>query len=114
MTDSPPDQMPCVEEGMVHRLALIIDGEAWAAIADGRDGPDTLWSIRREFALNKAEAVIRELAKPTEAMLFAGGCQIEDCVERNCASAARHALEQMLGAALDRPLSTPSPDTSND
>jgi hypothetical protein len=39
-------------------LARVIDGEAWAAIEDGRDAmPGSLWHARRDLALSKAEAI---------------------------------------------------------
>ena len=53
-----PDE---AREAVELRIAKIIDGEAWEAIADGRDKPDTLWHLRRQFAIDKAEAIISAL-----------------------------------------------------
>lgn len=44
---------------LVSRVAMLIDQDAWAALTDGRDGPGTLWYLRREWSRDKAEQIVK-------------------------------------------------------
>ena len=55
---------------------------------------------QRELDEVAARAAIEAMREPTEAMLFVGRCQIDDCSERNCSNGARHSWEQMIDASL--------------
>jgi hypothetical protein len=100
----PPGDDPA--RGMVLRLARIIDNEAWLAREDGRDVPGTVWWVRREWALDRAEECIRALAKPTEAMGSAGMHRLSLVPEETgWPTLVREACAiflAMLVAALDR------------
>ena len=42
----------------IKAIALIVDGEAWKAIEDGRDAlSGSLWGFRRDIAMEKAMAI---------------------------------------------------------
>lgn len=53
----------------IKAIALIVDGEAWKAIEDGRDAlPGSLWGFRRDIAMEKAMA-IAALSVPAAAVV---------------------------------------------
>ncbi|AXV15081.1 hypothetical protein CYG48_04830 [Neorhizobium sp. SOG26] len=57
---------------MKDSVALIIDGEAWKALEDGRDSiPGSLWHLRREFALDRAENIISHVSAAKDAEIAA-------------------------------------------
>lgn len=100
----PPGDDP--SRSMVKDIARIVDDDAWRALEDGRDGPDALWAIRRELALNKAEAIIRALAKPTAEMASAGINRLYEMpADPSWVTLTREVcavFQAMLAAALDR------------
>lgn len=54
----------------IKTIALIVDGEAWKAIEDGRDAlPGSLWGFRRDIAMEKAMAIAALSVQPAAAVV---------------------------------------------
>lgn len=48
-----------IDDDLMEMVARTIDADAWAAIEDGRDAlPDSMWDVRRGFAIDKARAAL--------------------------------------------------------
>lgn len=54
------------DDKLLLQVAQVIDEEAWKAIEDGRDAlPDSIWHIRRDYAMQRAQRVLDVIVSHT-------------------------------------------------